>query len=128
MDGVVAIVNYNGKILLGKKRSDSPKFFAGKWHVPGGTIEEGESDEIALIREIKEEANLNITVGKYLGENSSPTHRNLRWYECSAETDKAIAGSDLEDVKWVGKNEVLSSVDSRLVSLLSEDIINYFLS
>ncbi len=32
---VSAIVNYNGKILLAKKRPESEKVLAGKWHLPG---------------------------------------------------------------------------------------------
>jgi len=126
--GVVAVVIYNGKILLGKKRSDSKKFLAGKWHIPGETIEFGEDDKTTLIRGIKEEAGLEICVGDYIGNSLSPNKHNLRWYECFARSDKIFAGSDLEDVKWVEKNEVLNSVDSLLFSLWPEEIKKYFIS
>ena len=70
---VVAVVNCRDKILLGKKRKDSPKFLAGEWHIPGETVEDGESDQEALIRGMREEAGLEIEVGKYLGSHATPT-------------------------------------------------------
>ena len=40
--------------------------FKGGWEFPGGKVEEGESPEDALIREIKEELDTEISVDKYL--------------------------------------------------------------
>ena len=57
---VVALVEHEGKILLGKKRQDSEGFFAGKWHIPGETMEDDETDEEALIRGMREEAGIEI--------------------------------------------------------------------
>jgi len=50
----VVIYNDEGKIFL----MASPKW--KKWLVPGGKIEEGETEEEALIREIKEEMNIEL--------------------------------------------------------------------
>ena len=127
-EGVVAIVNYNGKILLGKKKSDSEKFLAGKWHVPGETIEFGEDDKTALIRGIKEEAGIGIYVRDYIGSSYSQSHRNLRWYECFAPSNKISVGSDLEDAMWIPKNLVFSFLDLDVKELWSREIIDYFIS
>lgn len=127
MVAVVAIVIYDGKVLIGKKRSDSPKKLAGQWHVLGETIQEDETDEQALIRGVKEEADLEIKVGKYIASHTTPTSKSeARWYECFADTSQVNYSSDLEDIKWVPKNDVLRLCSKRAVSLWPEEIIDYF--
>ncbi|SRR3989344_8097383 len=124
---VVAVVNCRDKILLGKKRKDSPKFLAGEWHIPGETVEDGESDQEALIRGMREEAGLEIEVGKYLGNHATPTsQREAKWYECSAKTDKVFVGSDLEDIKWIPRKEVLNYCSPRATELWPQNIQDYF--
>lgn len=123
---VSGIVNYYGKILVGKKRSDSKKFLAGKWHIPGETVEEGESDAEALRRGIKEESKLEIQVGDYICSSISPTSKSeVRWYECFSHTSFISPSSDLEDVKWVPKDEVLNFIDKEAYNLLPKKIIKY---
>lgn len=123
---VIGIVNNNGKILIGKKRSDSKKFLRGEWHIPGETLEKGETDESALIRGIRDEAGINIKVGRYLGSHTTSTQKEARWYECFSETDKLIPGSDLEEARWVLKDQVLRFCGERAVSLWPQEIIDYF--
>jgi len=127
MAAVVAVVNYNGKILIGKKRSDSPKVLAGQWHIPGETVEGNETDEEALKRGMIEEAGLEVQVGKYLGKTITPTsHSEARWYECFSATDKVMKGSELEGLDWVDKNDILDRVGYRAKSLWPKEIIDYF--
>ena len=104
----------------------SKKFLAGEWHVPGENVEDNESDEEALIRGIKEEAGLEISVGEYLGNHITSTGKEAKWYECFAESDKLIVGSDLEDAKFVPRDEVLIYCGKRAKDLWSEEIQNYF--
>jgi len=124
---VVAIVNYNGLVLIGKKRKDSHKFLAGEWHIPGENVEGDESDEEALIRGMREEASLDIRIGEYIASHKTPTSRKeARWYECFADTNEVKCGSDLEELKWVTKNEVLKTCSERAYSLWPREIIEYF--
>ena len=61
-------------------------FFKGQWEFPGGKIEEGESKEECLIREIKEELNANISIVQYLNtiEYDYPTfHLIMHNFICS---------------------------------------------
>lgn len=59
-----AIIRNNGKILI-CQRSEKMKLPL-KWEFPGGKIEKNETKEQCLIREIKEELGLKITVEKEL--------------------------------------------------------------
>ena len=60
-----AIIN-NGEILLVKNKNDK------KWYLPGGLQELNESIERTVIREIKEELNINVVVRKLISIYSSP--------------------------------------------------------
>ena len=123
---VVAIVNYQGKILLGKKKSDSKKSLAGKWHIPGEGIEDGESDESALIRCLDEEAKLKIKVNKFIASGITPTGKTSNWYECFSDTDNTVPGSDLEAIKWIPKNEVIDEIYEGACRLWPQKVLDYF--
>jgi 8-oxo-dGTP diphosphatase len=66
---VDAIVEVDYKILL-IKRKNAP--YKGKWALPGGFIEYGESAEDAVKREVFEEANLKIEISDIIGVYSDP--------------------------------------------------------
>ncbi len=54
----IALINNENEILLSKR--PKKKHLSGFWEFPGGKVEEGETPEIALIREVKEELNIDI--------------------------------------------------------------------
>lgn len=64
---VAAVFRSGGKVLC--LRRAGGRSMAGMWEFPGGKVEPGESLPEALVREIKEELQVDITVGAYLGEN-----------------------------------------------------------
>lgn len=61
------IIIDNNKILIAQRGVNEK--LAGKWEFPGGKIEQGEIPEACLKREIKEELELDIEVGRFLGES-----------------------------------------------------------
>lgn len=61
---VAAILEYDKKIILIQRAKEPGK---GKLDLPGGFVDPKESIEEAVIREIKEELNIDITEPKYLG-------------------------------------------------------------
>ena len=60
------ITNEDGKILIIKRSSDS-KTNPGKWELPGGKVDQGESFDKALLREVYEETNLKIKLDNVIG-------------------------------------------------------------
>ena len=63
---VAAILQKEDKILIARKKQGKP--LAGYFEFPGGKIEEGETPEESLIRELMEEMNIKIAVKEYIGE------------------------------------------------------------
>ncbi len=55
----VALVDADGRVLLAQRPPG--KSMAGLWEFPGGKIHPGESPEAALIRELKEEIDIDVT-------------------------------------------------------------------
>jgi 8-oxo-dGTP diphosphatase len=62
-----AILVHEGKILIARRGKGDR--LAGKWEFPGGTVEEGETPEVCLRRELKEEFDIEIEVGLFIGES-----------------------------------------------------------
>jgi 8-oxo-dGTP diphosphatase len=53
-----ALVDPDGRVLLAKRPPGKP--LAGLWEFPGGKVEAGETPEAALIRELKEELDIEV--------------------------------------------------------------------
>jgi len=55
----VAMVDVDGRVLLAQRPEGKP--LAGLWEFPGGKVHENESPEAAVVRELKEELDVDIT-------------------------------------------------------------------
>src|ERR1700740_3372430 len=55
----VALVDTDGRVLLAQRPAG--KSMAGLWEFPGGKVQPGETPEAALIRELKEELDIDVT-------------------------------------------------------------------
>ena len=60
-----AILSGRGRVLIAQRKAGHNLF--GKWEFPGGKIEGGESPEVCLKRELKEEFDIDTRVGAFLG-------------------------------------------------------------
>ena len=106
IDVVAAIIkNSDNKILIAQR--NLKKSQGGLWEFPGGKIEPNETKEAAIIREIKEELNMDITCDSYFDE---------KVYEYPDKTIKLIALNcsmlgtsyevlEHEQIKWISINE-----------------------
>ena len=59
---VAAVILHNQKILCVQRGPHKYDYISNKWEFPGGKIEEGESKEQTIIREIDEELGLQINI------------------------------------------------------------------
>lgn len=104
-----AIVNDNGELLCAQ-RGYGP--LIGKWEFPGGKVNAGETDKEALIREIKEELNIDITVEDLLDDNYHEyrdNNVNLKVYKCKY-VSGTISDTEHQNIKWT-KSEELEKLD-----------------
>jgi ADP-ribose pyrophosphatase YjhB (NUDIX family) len=67
------IFDRRGRVLL-QQRSDG-----GQWGLPGGSVEIGESVTDAVIREVREETGLIVTVRRLVGVYSDPARQVVRY-------------------------------------------------
>jgi len=106
-----AIIVENGKILLVKRRYDP---FRGDWSLPAGFIEYDESPENCVIREIKEEVNLDIRIKElfnvYSGSDDPRTRAILVVYLVEVVGGQLKPGDDATEAQFFGKEEVPPNV------------------
>ena len=92
----------DGRLLL-IKRGHEPG--AGLWSLPGGRIEAGETDEEAVIREIREETGLIVVPGRLVGSVQRPGADGsvlvIRDYEAEITGGTLAAADDAADARWV---------------------------
>ncbi|MGB6051311.1 MAG: (deoxy)nucleoside triphosphate pyrophosphohydrolase [Rhodococcus sp. (in: high G+C Gram-positive bacteria)] len=101
-----AIVS-DGRLLLAQRAS--PPELAGRWELPGGKVEAGESEESALERELREELGVETAVTEPLGgEVALPGASILRAYrvELVSGTPEPLEHSDLRWVDADGLREI----------------------
>lgn len=121
---VGAVVYDDDGRLLVVRRGHEPD--TGRWSIPGGRVETGETDEQAVVREVLEETGLHVTVGAHLGTVQRPASGvvlDIRDYACAmlVPGTTPIAGDDATEVRWVERSELadLDVVDG-LVDALTE--------
>ncbi len=107
MINVVAavIIDENGKILITQR--NLKKSQGGLWEFPGGKIEPNETREDAIVRELREELNIDTKVEGYIDEkifNYPEKDINLIALKC-----KILGGNmvlnEHEDAKWIDRKE-----------------------
>lgn len=112
---VVAAVIRDGDRIFATARGYGD--FKGSWEFPGGKIEDGESPQQALIREIREELDTDISVGDLIDtvEHDYPKfHLSMGCFWCSIIRGDLVL-NEAEDAKWL----TLDTIDS--VSWLPAD-------
>ena len=102
------IINKQGQVLIGQRRSAPDDSCAGLWEFPGGKIEHGESQMQCLSRECWEEVGLAVRVG---GHYETVRHvypeRTVEVSFWLAQVEQGIAYTFVHDaLKWVEPREL----------------------
>ena len=111
--GVGAVVLDGDKVLLVKRGGTT---LPGKWSIPGGMVELGETTRQAVIREVAEECGLEIELVDVCGVLDRVVHDadgrvRYHWvlvdYLAVARGGTLCAGDDAADARWVPLDEVV---------------------
>jgi ADP-ribose pyrophosphatase YjhB (NUDIX family) len=96
----------DGRLLLVRRGRGAG---AGKWSVPGGRVEPGETLAEAVVRELREETALDGVCDRYVGwvERISPDyHYVILDFALTVLPAEPRAGDDAADVRWVPLDDV----------------------
>ncbi|MEU0933411.1 MULTISPECIES: NUDIX domain-containing protein [unclassified Embleya] len=101
------VLDSEGRLLLVQRAKMPGK---GQWSLPGGRVDEGETDAVALAREMAEETGLQVTVGPLVGSvlRRAPDGGTyeIRDYACTPHGGALRAGDDADAVRWVATGEL----------------------
>jgi 8-oxo-dGTP diphosphatase len=107
---VAAIIRHGDKILCMQRNTSKYQYLSYKFEFPGGKVEAGESNETALLREIKEELDLEIIVeNEFLTvEHEYPDFRlTMHSFLCKSSGIEFKLKEHIS-FQWLGKTELKS--------------------
>lgn len=127
---VTAFIPWQGKALL-VQRADSDDFLPGYWEQLGGKVDSGESHEDALIREIKEEAGIQVKP-LYAYNEYEYNHSDGRLiyeiaYVCGMSEEQEIKlSAEHLSYKWVTKEDLknLAPITDEMVNIIYKGFEN----
>lgn len=119
-----ALIDSDGRVLIAQRPEG--KQLAGQWEFPGGKVEEGETPETALIRELEEELGIVVKqaclapfvfashtyesfhllmplylIRRWEGEPEAREHKALKWVRPNDMRNYEIPPADLPLVAWL---------------------------
>ena len=123
---VAAIIVRDGAVLATQRGYGD---FKGGWEFPGGKVEPGESEREAVARELKEELEMDVTVGELFDvvEYDYPTfHLSMKCYLCTAGQD-GYGLKEHQDARWMSRDTIDEvewlPADLGLIRKLKEDVL-----
>ena len=108
-----AVIRHRGKIFIGQRVKD------GLWELPGGRINEHETPEECIVREIKEELDINVSIVKFLCKLRG-TFRDIPMYVYAYLVDWKSGELEMRvhsRIQWVNMNEINN------YSIVEEDMV-----
>lgn len=106
LEVVVAVIEREGRYLIAQRLPGDS--FGGRWEFPGGKLKAGETMEAALVREIREELGIAISVGeklKVIGHRYPNREIRLHCFHCRLLEGEPKA-LECADWRWVDSSEL----------------------
>jgi 8-oxo-dGTP diphosphatase len=119
---VAAVIEEEGAFLVTRRQKGV--HLAGLWEFPGGKIDEGETHDAALVREIREELDAEIEVGDLIFHVTHAYDDRtvaLFFYRCRLRTEaRPLIG---QEMRWVPRADLptlgFPPADEELITLLT---------
>jgi 8-oxo-dGTP diphosphatase len=116
---VKGLILHQGKVLIVQRANDD-EIGGGTWELVGGKIEFGEDLETALVREIKEEVGLDVTVDKILYATTfktDPTRQVvILTYLCRSNSRDVVLSKEHIDYRWSTKEQLRLLLTPEIIS------------
>jgi 8-oxo-dGTP diphosphatase len=91
-----------GRLLLVRRGREPGR---GRWSLPGGRVEAGETAADAAVREVREETGLEVIAGALVGRVERPGPKGVTYViediACTVSGGWLRAGDDADDARWV---------------------------
>src|SRR5690606_8576427 len=104
---VAAVIEEDGRYLITQRNAAA--VLPLLWEFPGGRVEAGETDEEALIREVRGRIGVGVRVGEKLAEHNHPYPRyevHLTMIACTLEPGALPKPVAVNDLRWVTSAEL----------------------
>jgi mutator protein MutT len=99
------LIEDGGRVLLAKRSGGRPE--AGRWHLPGGFVDRGETVEAAAGREAVEEVGLTVEIGDLLGVYSYPDDPVVVVvYQARVRSGRPVPGDETDEAAWFRPAEI----------------------
>jgi len=103
---VVGAAVVRGGRLLAARRT-TPPATAGRWELPGGKVDAGETPDVALVREIREELGCLVAVSRWLeGDRPIGSSLSLRVAVCLLVDGEPEPLVDHDALVWLGPDDL----------------------
>ncbi|PJI85814.1 8-oxo-dGTP diphosphatase [Yoonia maricola] len=122
----VALIDADGRILLAQRPEG--KSMAGLWEFPGGKVEDGETPEVALIRELQEELGIDTWASclaplTFASHSYADFHLLMPLFACR-KWEGTPQSRESQALKWVRANELrdypMPAADIPLIPILRD--------